>query len=85
MSEESHKLTKPQRELLMPFVDRYLEFNRMIDGMSTDQLWQLRKACEACSQTNCGWQFYRVARIVMAMIAGRQHQLAALAKAPRTP
>ena len=67
--EEKRWLTKEQKRLLGPHMAHFEDMALFIRESSDDELMELRDACAACTQVNCGWSSYYAAQYLLREIA----------------
>jgi len=58
------RLTKDQRELLAPFVQKLIELRELILAVPEDEFGPLAKAAATCTQTNCSYMQYEIATLI---------------------
>lgn len=78
------QMTKEQRDLLKPHAEHFQVMAAHVWDASDDDLKALIAACDAASQTNCGWDTYAAAQYLgkEARIVTGQRRLRAAEAAP---
>lgn len=66
---EKKWLTKDQKRLLNPHAAHFEDMALSIRQSSDDELMELREACCACTEINCGWSLYYAAQYLLREIA----------------
>ncbi|MDI3563578.1 hypothetical protein [Bradyrhizobium sp. Arg816] len=66
---EKRWLTKDQRRVLTPHSEHFENMALFIRESTDDELMELRDACCACTQINCGWSLYAAAQYLLVEIA----------------
>ena len=69
MVEKPRHLPAAYRNRLARYAEVCLGMIAGLSDLSDDELKGLRKACEACSETNCGWSQYEAAKFLLPHIA----------------
>lgn len=68
----SDGFTKEHRAALKPFSTMVLAMYTSVAAMTDEQLAELGTAASSPSQTNCGWNEYEAAAILLPIVRGEQ-------------
>lgn len=65
-------MTRDQRALLQPHAKYFATMVGGLSELTDEELAELLDACQAASQTNCGWDTYAAARFLAPEILTEQ-------------
>lgn len=69
MMAEKRWLTADERRLLNPHADHFEDMALFVRESCDDELMELRDACCACTEVNCGWSVHYAAQYLLREIA----------------
>lgn len=57
-------MTREQKLILEPYAKQLMDIVGSLGNLSPAELQALKRACDATSNTNCGWDVFAIARII---------------------